>query len=80
MDLITKIKDMAAKVADPKIAECEIQFLDDKSKLTTFVYLYDSAIENDEDIFYYAGGINGLISLTKRGVEDFIVKDIFSIE
>jgi hypothetical protein len=79
-NLQSKIRNLATQVQDPKTALCEIRWLDDGGTLTANIALHDSASDGDYDIFYYAGSVSGLISLTEAGVEDFIVTNVLSIE
>ena len=77
---------------EPLYACCEIQFPGEGSFYDTIKLSSGSGNDDDESeegpdedddekldddcLFYYCNNLNGLLSLTTKGVEDFIVKDV----
>ena len=63
---------------EPAIAHCRVRFLDDENGFDANISLFESVDPaNDIDIFYYCGGLNDLLSLMKKGIEDFVVEDVY---
>jgi hypothetical protein len=79
-DLALKLAKLASQVENPRLAICEIRFLDDGATNTVTIALHNSIGDDDDGIFFYAGSISGLISLMQAGVEDFVITDVLSIE
>lgn len=66
---------------EPKFANCQIQWLDDKSTCDVTIKMSSDAIESEDDhILFYCDSLKDLESLTEPGCEDFIVTEIYSFE
>lgn len=61
----------------PRYADCQVRWLDNDESMPVWIKLNHSRDKYDDYIFYYCNGLNDLLSLSKEGVEDFVLVDVF---
>lgn len=68
--------------AEPTYADSEIRYYDNGKRLhvsiALFDYTQDIPDELDEQIFFYAGNIEGLLRLCEEAKEDFCIVDVIT--
>lgn len=71
-------KECAGKGIEPTYAHCQVSMLDDGSTFETVIKMDNGEDDNDDLIFFYATGLNDLLSLTEKSGEDFVISDFFN--
>lgn len=64
---------------EPKLAHCEVMFLDDQSVCDAKINLDGDNNDEDEMILWYCNSIGGLKSLTIPSMIDFVVLKCYEL-